>query len=234
MPRLTWKESTLNHIKAMVTVNTDPVDKKNMNVFSIKQLSQAILKYIVVETNSRSKYPERTLDKTLRELRDLNILRHREDHGTRVYEYIPNHDNEVLVYKEKRSIGHIRVTKCLDRFGVQYEEEKTFHDLKRVSFLRLDIYCIILGRKLAIEYDGVQHQKAVDVWGGDTSLQDCQQRDLIKNMYCVEKGITLLRISHEIKDIERYVIDFIYNIIVEHVTSCLLTVLLYLYRKISD
>ena len=234
MPKITWKESTLSHIKALVGNNTKPFDKKNVNVFSIKQVSKEKLQYITIETNSRTKYPERNLDKTLRDLRDLNILRHREDLGARVYEYIPNHDNEELVYKEKRSIGHIRIAKCLERFGVEYEEEKTFHDLKRISFLRLDIYCVILGRKLAIEYDGVQHQKAVDQWGGDNALQDCQDRDHIKNRYCLKKGITVVRVSHEVKDIERYMTEFICKLILEHVTSCLLTVFIYLLQKIRE
>ena len=231
MTKLTWKEATLNYIKELVVDNKEPIDKKNANIFSIKQLSQSSLQYIVIDTKTRSKSPERNLDKTLRELKDYNILRHREDHGTRVYEYIPNHDNEELVYKDKRSTGHIRVTKCLERFGIRYEEEKTFKDLKHVSFLRFDIYCIILKRKIAIEYDGTQHQKAVDIWGGDTSLQDCKQRDDIKNKYCVENGITLLRISHEVKDIEGYVANFIWGTILEYVASCLLIVFLHLYQK---
>jgi len=231
MTKLTWKEATLNHIKALIVDSSKPFDSKNVNVFSIKQLLQTKIDHIIIETRSRTKYPERTLDKTLRELRDFGVIRHRADHGARVYEYVPNSDNEELIYKNKRSNGHIRVTKCLDRFGINYEEEKTFHDLKHISFLRLDIYCVILGRQLAIEYDGSQHQRSVEVWGGDPALEDCQQRDNIKNSYCKQKGITLLRISHEIKNIEAYVIDFIYQIIIEYVARCLLVVFIYLYRK---
>lgn len=233
MPKITWKEATLNHLKVLVNNNPEPFDSNNVNIFSIKQLIQTKLKYITIETKSRTKSPERNLDKTLRELRDLNILRHRTDLGARVYEYVPKHDNEELVYKEKRSIGHIRVTKCLERFGIQYEEEKTFHDLKNISFLRLDIYCVILGKKLAIEYDGAQHKKAVDMWGGDNSLKECQERDDIKDKYCTQKGITIFRVSHEVKDIERHVFDFIYKIILEYCSSCLLTVFIYLYQKLN-
>lgn len=228
----TWKEATLDCIKTLVDKNPTPIDKKNHNVFSIKQL-MPMAPDILTETRSRSKYPERTIDKTLRELKDFNVLKHRKDIGARVYEYIPNHDNEELIYKEKRSIGHIRVTKCLDNLGIKYEEEKTFHDLKKISYLRLDIYCKILKKKYAIEYDGIQHQKTVDIWGGEQSLSDCQERDLIKNRYCAEKGITLIRISHEVKDIEDYVARIVLNAAEEYAYKCLFTIIIFLYSKLK-
>nr|QBK87665.1 MAG: restriction endonuclease [Marseillevirus LCMAC202] len=226
MPKLTWKEATLNHIKAFLASNDNPVETSNLNIFRVKQLTTTRLEQIVLDTRSRSKNPGWTLDNTLRELRNLKIVRY-VDPG--VYEFIPNSDNEELIYKDKRSIGHIRITKCLDRLSIKYEEEKTFHDLKHISFLRFDIYFVLLERKLAIEYDGIQHQKAVDIWGGEECLENGQNRDLVKNAYCTRNGITLLRVSHDIKDIEQYVIDFVCRIVREQLTSCVLTVFIYLY-----
>ncbi|KKL15105.1 hypothetical protein LCGC14_2508960, partial [marine sediment metagenome] len=114
MPKLTWKEATLNHIKAFLASNDNPVETSNLNIFRVKQLTTTRLEQIVLDTRSRSKNPGWTLDNTLRELRNLKIVRY-VDPG--VYEFIPNSDNEELIYKEKRSIGHIRITKCLDRLS---------------------------------------------------------------------------------------------------------------------
>nr|QBK87652.1 MAG: restriction endonuclease [Marseillevirus LCMAC201] len=148
-----------------------------------------------------------------------------------MYEFIPNSDNEPLIYKDKRSIGHIRIVKCLDRLSIKYEEEKTFQDLKHISYLRFDIYFVLLGRKLAIEYDGIQHQKAVEGWGGEKGLKTGQTRDVVKDMYCTDNSITLLRVPHDVKDIEQYVTNFVCGIIYEYVTSCVLQVFITLLRK---
>lgn len=46
----------------------------------------------------------------------------------------------------------------------------------------------------AIEYDGEQHYKAPNCWGGNDQLNITQQRDRTKNQYCQEKQIKLYRI----------------------------------------
>lgn len=229
--KLTWKEATLNHIKVHVMTTTDPFDRNNRNVFSIKDISQTKLHIIMDETKSRSKMPERNLDKTLRELNDLNILKHRGEIGARIYEYIPNHHNEELVYKDKRSIGHIRITKTLEHLGIPYEEEKTFKDLKHKSFLRFDIYFKFLFEKIAIEYDGSQHEKAVEIWGGDKALQNSQYRDDIKTQYCKKKGILLFRITPDTKDVEGAVKEIISSLVWRHLAKTVLTVLIVVYTQ---
>ena len=228
MPKLTWKEATLNHIKAFIADNDNFVDASNPNIFRVKQLTPRLC-CIVSETRSRSKTPVRNLDKTLRELRDFKILRYRDDIDSAVYEFMPNNDNEELIYKEKRSIGHLRIVKCLDRLSIKYEEEKTFQDLKHISYLRFDIYFVFLGRKLAIEYDGVQHQKAVEGWGGEEGLENGQNRDLLKDLYCLRNGITMLRVTHDVKDVEDCVINFVGRIIREHLARCVLIVFIHAY-----
>lgn len=224
MSKLTWKEATLNQLKLFIRT-------ANSNVFSIKDLSGPVLECIMLQTASQSKSPDRNLDKTLRELRDLNILKHRDDLGSRVYEYIPNNHNEDLVYKDKRSIGHTRIAKCLTRLGILYEEEKIFHDLKHLSYLRLDIFFTLLGQQVAIEFDGIQHQKAVDIWGGDASLNLGQKRDTIKNEYCVENNIILYRITSDIKDVEGHVKQTVRTIVTAQIWKCLWTILIYFRLK---
>lgn len=220
MKKLTWKESVLNHIKDIIHPD-DPL-------FTFKDLATRRLKAILRDTGSRTKYPERTLDGVLRELRDFKVLIAREDLGNRTYQYIPDNDTEELIYKERRSIGHIRTIKCLDRFRIKYQEEKTFEDLKHKSYLRFDIYFTFLKRKFAIEYDGIQHSQSVDDWGGETALAESRLRDQLKDDYCLDNDITLLRITHE-HDIELETYSFLCRIVAEYISSTILAIMCYVW-----
>jgi very-short-patch-repair endonuclease len=77
---------------------------------------------------------------------------------------------------------------------------------------RFDFY--IEEFNLVIEYDGIQHFKAVKYFGGEAALQKTQERDRIKNQYCEENNINLLRIPYwEFNNIEKLIqekIEYIY------------------------
>ncbi|MFJ7665281.1 endonuclease domain-containing protein [Lysinibacillus sp. NPDC097162] len=49
---------------------------------------------------------------------------------------------------------------------------------------------------IAIEYDGEQHFKSVEIFGGEIGLAETQSRDRIKNKYCADNGIPLIRIPY--------------------------------------
>jgi hypothetical protein len=51
-----------------------------------------------------------------------------------------------------------------------------------------------------LEFDGLQHFEAVDNWGGKEGLKDTQLRDKIKNNYCRDNHLYLVRI----KDSKKY------------------------------
>ena len=59
----------------------------------------------------------------------------------------------------------------------------------------LDIY--IVTEKIGIEYQGEQHYKAVDIWGGEAALKENQARDLRKKKLCVDNGVLLLEWPYE-------------------------------------
>lgn len=60
----------------------------------------------------------------------------------------------------------------------------------------LDIY--IPESRIGIEYQGEQHYKAIDIWGGEVALRENQKRDLRKKKLCAENGVTLLEWSYRI------------------------------------
>jgi hypothetical protein len=58
--------------------------------------------------------------------------------------------------------------------------------------LELDIH--IVNRKIALEYQGQQHFKAIKVWGGEDALQKLIARDKRKRELCIQKGVRLIEV----------------------------------------
>ena len=50
---------------------------------------------------------------------------------------------------------------------------------------------------ICIEYDGKQHYEPIDYFGGLNSLKSQNIKDEIKNKFCQEKGIQLIRIRYD-------------------------------------
>lgn len=50
---------------------------------------------------------------------------------------------------------------------------------------------------MCIEYDGIQHFKAIDYFGGEDGFLKYQARDNIKNNFCKTNNISLLRIRYD-------------------------------------
>lgn len=63
-----------------------------------------------------------------------------------------------------------------------------------LNFLELDVYIPKL--KLAFEYQGIQHFKPVDHWGGKKSLEQVRRRDSMKKSLCELNGIDLIYIYY--------------------------------------
>ena len=93
-----------------------------------------------------------------------------------------------------RSMGSIRIEQILKENNIKYELEKAFSDLKGKNNMpfRFDFYLPEYNR--LIEFDGIQHYKERTIFS-DT-LEIIQQRDLIKNQYCINNNIPLVRIPY--------------------------------------
>lgn len=83
--------------------------------------------------------------------------------------------------------------------------EHRFNDCKNINPLPFDRY--ILKYNLLIEYDGEQHFTPVMHWGGVDALIQTQLRDSIKNQYCIDNNINLLRIKYD-EDIQYTIENF--------------------------
>lgn len=114
-------------------------------------------------------------------------------HGS--FTQIPHsHKNGAGCKKCNKSIGENIISEILDNKNIEYVEQKTFEKLIYKSKLYIDFY--LPNYQLCIEFDGIQHKKAYDFFGGESALKERIKRDDIKNNFCKENNIKLLRISH--------------------------------------
>lgn len=96
----------------------------------------------------------------------------------------------------KQSKGEKFIQSILDSKQIIYESEYIFNDCKYDKPLRFDFFFELNSEKFCIEYDGIQHFQAIDAWGGEEGLELTQHRDSIKNEYCENNDIHLLRIPY--------------------------------------
>lgn len=111
----------------------------------------------------------------------------------------------------------------LSQLGYDSVKEKHINlKNKLISFIRFDIYVSSLN--LAIEYDGEGHFLPVDYAGKGIEfsieqLKQTQIRDDIKNRYCIENGIYLLRIPYTEKNNIKNILNETINIITKSPTT---------------
>lgn len=80
--------------------------------------------------------------------------------------------------------------------NIKFEKEKTFKDClnpKTERYLRFDFY--LPDYNCCIEYDGEQHFKEYANWNS-SSLKERQYRDNLKNLYCCNNNIKIIRIPY--------------------------------------
>ena len=98
------------------------------------------------------------------------------------------------------SAGERQVQKILQDMKIKFEKEYSINTLKGIGDRNLRFDFAILNKKEEllgfIEFDGEQHFKAVDYFGGEKKLNIIQKHDKIKNEYCSTKNIPLLRVNN--------------------------------------
>lgn len=97
------------------------------------------------------------------------------------------------------SKGEIKVKEYLDLNNISYVQQKTFEDCYDVSKLKFDFY--LPDYNCIIEYDGEQHFFPVDfanrgIEWANKSFDNNKRKDNIKNEYCKNNGIKIIRIPY--------------------------------------
>lgn len=89
--------------------------------------------------------------------------------------------------------GELKVRRFLTDNGIKFVYQKRFKDCKNIKNLVFDFY--IPDKNLIVEYDGRHH--FIPIWGGDYGFSIIKKRDLIKNQYCKDNGIRIIRIKYD-------------------------------------
>ena len=97
----------------------------------------------------------------------------------------------------KESLGEKVVRVFLEKHSIKFKKQYKTNKCRRVRELPFDFAVLLDGDVLClIEYDGEQHFKSVDQYGGEQGLEDTQRRDRIKDKYCINHGIPIIRIPY--------------------------------------
>jgi len=97
---------------------------------------------------------------------------------------------------KRESKGELKIKEYLDNKNIKYIKEKRFKNCKYKNYLPFDFY--LEEYNLCIEFDGKQHfDKNTIFYKNDKKEFELQKkRDLIKNEFCNNSNINLLRIPY--------------------------------------
>ncbi len=100
------------------------------------------------------------------------------------------------------SKGELLISNFLDNENIKYNQEYCFNNCKNKKQLPFDFY--IKELNTCIEFDGEQHFNSVEYFGGEKKLKYIQRNDEIKNTFCKNNDIKLIRIPYtEIRNIDK-------------------------------
>ncbi len=93
------------------------------------------------------------------------------------------------------SKGETAIVKYLSKNNINFIREKKFDNCKNKRYLPFDFY--LPDYNLLIEYDGKQHFESINYFGGDDAFIKRKNNDEIKNKFCIDNNIPLLRIKYD-------------------------------------
>lgn len=106
------------------------------------------------------------------------------------------------------SKGEKVISTVLDKYNIKYMQEYIFKGCKYIQPLRCDFY--IPSINMVIEYDGEHHFRPVhysNKYNEYKMYEDTKNRDSVKNAYCKDNGIKLIRIPYtEFENIENILV----------------------------
>lgn len=119
------------------------------------------------------------------------------------YDRIINHGSGCPICNKSK--GELKIRNFLDNNKIYYKQEYKFKDCKFYKELPFDFY--LYDYDICIEFDGIQHFEIIKHFGGLDDFIGRIIRDTIKNKYCEDNNIKLIRIPYwEIDNIENILI----------------------------
>ena len=101
-----------------------------------------------------------------------------------------------------KSKGELYIEEVLKENNIAYISQKRFEDCRDNRSLPFDFY--LPNNNICIEYDGKQHTEPVEHWGGQKRFEENLLHDSIKDKYCIDNDIKLIRIPYTMKKDDIY------------------------------
>ena len=98
--------------------------------------------------------------------------------------------------KCKSSKGETKIRNYLEDNDIKHISEHPFDNLKSNKNYKLKYDFYLPEHNTLIEYDGVQHFKIVERFGGRSAFMKRRHRDKLKDKYCLDNNIELIRIPY--------------------------------------
>ena len=133
----------------------------------------------------------------------IKIICPKENHG--IFIQRPDHHlNGAGCPICRESRGENNLAKIFTSHKIKFERQKTFKNCfgppNKKNFCRKLLFDFYLPDfNAVVEYDGKQHYEPILFYGGENSFELLQLRDQIKNQYCVDNGIKMIRIPYSMK-----------------------------------
>jgi hypothetical protein len=94
----------------------------------------------------------------------------------------------------KFSHGEREIYNILKNNNIKFIHQYRFKNCKFKNPLPFDFY--LPEDNICIEFQGIQHFKKIDFWGGENMLKKQKEHDKIKENYCIENNIKLIKINY--------------------------------------
>jgi len=105
----------------------------------------------------------------------------------------------------KESLGEKIISNFFDINHIKYDRQRSFDGCRNKLKLKFDFYLPDIN--ILIEYDGIQHYKPIDFFGGTNRFNYEINLQKIKNEFCLKNKIKLIRISYK-EDLIKVLSDY--------------------------
>ena len=97
---------------------------------------------------------------------------------------------------KKDSIGELEIANILNNFNIEYKQQFAIHSIVNSSgYLYVDFY--IESLNTIIEFNGEQHYRPIEWFGGEEQFKKQQARDAELRQYCKDNNINLIEIQYD-------------------------------------
>lgn len=180
----------LKNMYKKLSINTDNLSNNNFNIINKRFGFLTVINYISSE-HSGGKHPY-----VICQCDCGKIIKTRTQH---LHGWISGSGNichTISCGCKKASSGEILIESLLYEHHINYQTQYRISDFNKSSSFDFAIFNRDNMLLYLIEFDGQQHFKPIDYWGGEKEYKKTIERDQNKNQYCIDNNISLIRIPY--------------------------------------